>query len=310
MNETVIPFDPTKLARVWRRVRQDAAETIAKVRGELTCNFPPPADGYEEDENFVYLPVTTLVRHGDEVRQTTITFAIGEGVLVTLEPPGGYAVFDRAMQQLRRRPEMAASAHGVMLVLLQAMNSTANQMIELASAALEAMNDQIDLIIRGVVTERRRELGVSDIGETMAALNDKEELVSRIQEGQLLLQRAARYLRLEIDATNTDLRSAVEGFISDAQGVKEHAGFEHDKLRYLQNSVMTTLNVKQNQIVKVFTIITAVFLPPTLVGTFYGMNFAVMPELSWEHGFVVTIMLTLASALLPLLYIRQKGWLR
>ena len=62
--------------------------------------------------------------------------------------------------------------------------------------------------------------------------------------------------------------------------MKEHAGFEHDKVRYLQQSVMTSLNMKQNQIVKVFTIITAVFLPPTLVATFYGMNFAVMPELS------------------------------
>jgi len=47
---------------------------------------------------------------------------------------------------------------------------------------------------------------------------------------------------------------------------------------------MTTLDVKQNQIVKVFTIITTVFLPPTLIATFYGMNFSVMPELSFGAG--------------------------
>lgn len=92
--------------------------------------------------------------------------------------------------------------------------------------------------------------------------------------------------------------------------MKEHATFEHEKARYLQQSVMTSLGVKQNQIVKVFTIITAVFLPPTLVATFYGMNFAVMPELSWRWGFTVTIAMTLAAALLPLIYIRRKGWLR
>ncbi|KRB43572.1 hypothetical protein ASE02_20355 [Phenylobacterium sp. Root700] len=112
-------------------------------------------------------------------------------------------------------------------------------------------------------------------------------------------------------ATNGDeLRLHVETLLSDIGSVKERAGFEHDKLRYLQNSVMTSLNVKQNQIVKVFTIITAVFLPPTLVATFYGMNFAVMPELAWKHGFAATIVLTLLSALLPLVYIKQKGWLR
>lgn len=63
------------------------------------------------------------------------------------------------------------------------------------------------------------------------------------------------------------------------------------------------MNIKQNQIVKVFTIITAVFLSLTLVGTFYGMDFAVMPELSWEHGFLYCMIFTLA-------YIKYKGWLR
>ena len=52
------------------------------------------------------------------------------------------------------------------------------------------------------------------------------------------------------------------------------------------------------------------FLPPTFVATFSGMNFAVMPELAWEHGFTATIIQTLLAALLPLLYIKRKGWLR
>ena len=55
----------------------------------------------------------------------------------------------------------------------------------------------------------------------------------------------------------------------------------NNKVHYLQNSVVGLLNIKQNQIVKVYTNINAVFLPPTLVATFYGINFAVMQELSW-----------------------------
>jgi magnesium transporter len=74
--------------------------------------------------------------------------------------------------------------------------------------------------------------------------------------------------------------------------------------------VMTWLNVKQNQIVKVFTIITAVFLPPTLIATFYGMNFTWMSELDWQQGFLVTTLMTLVAALIPLAYIKHKGWLR
>ena len=67
---------------------------------------------------------------------------------------------------------------------------------------------------------------------------------------------------MEANGGDAELKGLVETLLSDIDGVKQHASFEHDKVRYLQQSVMTSLNVKQNQIVKVFTIITAVFLPP------------------------------------------------
>jgi magnesium transporter len=194
-------------------------------------------------------------------------------------------------------------------LILQSLNQASNQVVELTSAGLEEMNDEIQYIMGGVDADGR-EIGVSDISDTMASLNEQEELVSRLQECQLLLARAARYLRAEIDSSDTQLKTLADILVADIDGVKEHAGFEHDKVRYLQQSVMTSLNVKQNQIVKVFTIITAVFLPPTLIATFYGMNFSVMPELSWMYGFTATIILTLVAALLPLIYIKQKGWLR
>ena len=154
-------------------------------------------------------------------------------------------------------------------------------------------------------------MGVTDLLETMRSLNETEELISKCVEAQLSLARAVRYLGGEVDnITEAELQAVVNELAGDVFGVKEHAYFEHEKVRYLQNAVTNILNIKQNQIVKVFTIITAVFLPPTLVGTFYGMNFAVMPELSWQHGFIYSMMLTLGAALLPLAYIKKKGWLR
>ncbi|MBB5084836.1 CorA family divalent cation transporter [Nonomuraea endophytica] len=98
-----------------------------------------------------------------------------------------------------------------------------------------------------------------------------------------MLARAARHLRVELDAEQAQPDGLLYILIADIDGVKEHARYEHDKVRYLQQSIMTSPDVKQNQIVKVFTIITAVFLPPTLIATFYGMNFTMMPELAWDH---------------------------
>jgi magnesium transporter len=53
-----------------------------------------------------------------------------------------------------------------------------------------------------------------------------------------------------------------------------------------------------------------VLLTPTLVGTMHGMDFSYMPASSWEWGFPVTIALTFLSAILPLIYIKKKRWLR
>lgn len=309
MTDLIMTPAPAISPTVWLRLRRGDGAALAHAAAVHGCRFPAADDVFEEDARFLYLPVASLVRDGAEVRQQTVVFALGDDILITLEPADGFPAFDRAPAMLARRPDLGPGRTAVMYVLLLALNANTDHVLGLASGALESVNDRIRMIAEGR-DETGREIDSGDIHDAMADLNDKEELISRIQESQLLLERAARYLRQEIGGGTRALRAYVETLISDIASVKEHAGFEHDKVRYLQNSVMTSLSIKQNEIVKVFTIITAVFLPPTLVATFYGMNFAVMPELAWKHGFSFTILLTLLAALLPLLYIKKKGWLR
>lgn len=312
MNEHGAPgraLDSAQLARIWIRLTTDDSRAIAQVCQDHKVEFPATQEGVGEDQDSIYMAATSVVPAGDGFQQQTVVFALNEKVVVTLEPPGHFAPFEKAIARFKRHANLTQTPQDVMHTLLQAMNDTTSQTLELISRSLETMNDQIGRITSGV-DESGREIGVSDISGTMIELNEREELISRCLESQLLLARAARYLRMELNGTDTERRSLVEVLLSDIDGVKQHASFEHEKVRYLQQSVMTSLNVKQNQIVKVFTIITAVFLPPTLVATFYGMNFAVMPELAWAHGFTATIIQTLLAALLPLWYIRRKGWLR
>lgn len=301
--------DVTASEKVWIQLLADDREAIDAARTVWKVDFPPSQKGLGEDDLYYYLPVTLTLRLGDEFHAETIIFALGDGPLITLQSAPDLPPLDRLVQRLTGNPAIARNGKDAMRLILRAMNLASDQVIEAVSVSLESMNDEI-LRLTGGRDEKGREIGVSDVNETMLRLNEMEELIARVQESQLDLARCSRYLRSEIGNRDTELRSEVEMLQADISGVKEHATFEHEKVRYLQQSVMTSLGVKQNQIVKVFTIITAVFLPPTLVATFYGMNFAVMPELSWEWGFTVTIGMTLAAALLPLVYIRRKGWLR
>ncbi|MBN0927068.1 magnesium transporter, partial [Pseudomonas aeruginosa] len=67
--------------------------------------------------------------------------------------------------------------------------------------------------------------------------------------------------------------------------------------------------IEQNSIIKVFSIAAVLFLPPTLVGTVYGMNFKDMPELNWSIGYPMALGMMVVSAILPYLWFKFKNWL-
>ncbi|MEU5978320.1 CorA family divalent cation transporter [Streptomyces sp. NPDC047315] len=302
-------YEVASLRKHWMQVPAGDAAALAKAERATGVDFAAAGDRVWEGDTFVYLPIAINVRSGTTVRRERLVFALGDDVLVTLQPEVPFPPFDKALARLRRLPHLAQSAHGVMYALLYALNEAQERVIDYASDALEAMSDEITLATDGY-DDRGREIGVGNMQDTIARMNSAEEIVSRSQESQLLLARAARHLRAEAEGRTPALAPLIDVLIDDINGVKEHASYEHDKVRYLQQSIMTSLDVKQNQIVKVFTIITAVFLPPTLIATFYGMNFTNMPELTWKHGFLVTTLLTFVAALIPLWYIRRRGWLR
>lgn len=296
-----------ELRQHWTQLAADDTTKIETIRRERGVDFQvAPGKVWETDE-FIYLPVTVEHQHRGSVTRETVTFALADDHLVTLQPRVPYELFDKAVVRMRRIAGLSTSPQGIMYALLWALNEASGRVVEFASQALEEMGDDVREATEGH-DATGRQLGVNDMLQTISTMHSAEGILSRAQESQLNLARAARHLRAEV--TDTELATRVDILTADINGIKEHAGFEHEKVRFLQQSIMATLDVKQNEIVKVFTIITAVFLPPTLIATFYGMNFTNMPELSTEHGFLITTILTLVAAVIPLWYIRRRGWLR
>jgi len=296
---------------LWLEINAPTAEESAAVRKRFGVDTQPHTANVIDDGNFLYLRSQLVsLRSSGTFYFGLVTFVLGERIVATLCDDPDFHPFGPALQRCGRKPSNAESAKAMLRVLLQVANDGASAAIDRIADDLEQSAEEISAISDGF-NEEGKELGVSDLSNNMRTLNEKEDLISHCLEAQLSLARTVRHLNGEVDnLTEVELQGLVTELIGDVNGVKEHATFEHEKVRYLQNAMTNILNIKQNQIVKVFTIITAVFLPPTLVGTFYGMNFAVMPELSWKHGFIYSMLLTLGAALLPLLYIKHKGWLR
>ncbi|HEY0647122.1 CorA family divalent cation transporter, partial [Phenylobacterium sp.] len=67
--------------------------------------------------------------------------------------------------------------------------------------------------------------------------------------------------------------------------------------------------IEQNGIIKFFSVVAVVFMPPTLVASIYGMNFDVMPELHWALGYPLAVLMMLVAGILPVLWFKRRGWL-
>ncbi len=69
------------------------------------------------------------------------------------------------------------------------------------------------------------------------------------------------------------------------------------------------VHLQQNKIIKIFTIVSVIFLPPTLIASMYGMNFDVMPELHWKYGYIWAIALMILFVAGILWFFKRRKWL-
>lgn len=97
--------------------------------------------------------------------------------------------------------------------------------------------------------------------------------------------------------------------IKDADSLVSHTSFLFERLEYLQNTFLGLIDMEQNKIIKIFTVMTVVFMPPTLIASLYGMNFHFMPETQWKYGYPMALGLMVLSSLMTLFFFRWKKWL-
>ena len=96
----------------------------------------------------------------------------------------------------------------------------------------------------------------------------------------------------------------------DIESLDGHTSFLFDKINFLMDATVGFININQNKIIKIFSVASVAFLPPTLIASIYGMNFKWLPELEWSLGYPFAIVLMVTSAIAPFWYFRRRGWLK
>ncbi|MDL2243554.1 magnesium/cobalt transporter CorA [Bacteroidales bacterium OttesenSCG-928-J19] len=148
--------------------------------------------------------------------------------------------------------------------------------------------------------------------DALIAIKNLQEQTMMFRENTIDKQRAVSNM-LRSSLVPNDIRPKLTILIKDINSLLEHIRFGFDRLDYLQDTFLGLLNIQQNKIIKIFTIISVIFMPPTLIASIYGMNFGEshgMPELEWGvKGYIWALALMVLSSMSILIYFRKKKYL-
>ena len=142
----------------------------------------------------------------------------------------------------------------------------------------------------------------------MDGLADQEDLIGKIRLCLMDAQRDIRFLIRQPQMPKKYRKLGAE-LLLDIDSLMPHNDFLSEKADFLLNATQGFINMEQNRLLKIFSVAALIFLPPTLIAGIYGMNFESMPELSWAWGYPMALGLIAVAAVVPILYVRLKGWL-
>jgi magnesium transporter len=257
-------------------------------------------------ENSVRYMTATLICHSDtETPKTTVvTFILGNGRLVTVrydEP----RPFNMLASRLTRSCAPTATGESVMIDLLDAV-------IDRCADILERIGADVDRTSQGIFErEANADHSLKSFREILKDIGKKGDLNSKVRESLVSIGRLVLFLANEAEGLRLqkDQRSLVKSMARDVSSLTDHSSFLANKVTFLLDALLGMVNLEQSNVTKIFSVVAVVLLPPTMVASIYGMNFSNMPELGWEFGYPIALLVMLASSILPYLYFRWRGWL-
>jgi magnesium transporter len=186
------------------------------------------------------------------------------------------------------------------------------QIIDRLADLIERMQSDIDKLSQTVFGTDKDARGNGErYDQALKTVGKQGDLTTRARESLLSINRLLTFFSFANDQTATD--KAVKGRIKtaarDVGSLSDHLNYLNGQITLLLDATLGLISIDQNRIIKIFSVVAVIFMPPTLVASIYGMNFHSMPELSWEFGYPLAIGLMVLSALVPIWYFRRRGWL-
>ena len=257
-------------------------------------------------ENGASYMTATLMCQSDTLtpKTTPVTFILSGHRLITVryDEPRPFMIVGN---KLARICPPAVTGAAVLMDLLDAV-------IDRAADILERVGSEVDQISHDIFeSEAEGADRTRSYNEILKAIGKKGDLASKVRESLVSIGRLLLYLANEADSMRwaKEARAQLRGMQRDVHSLSDHAAYLSNKIQFLLDAMLGVVTIEQNNVIKIFSVAAVALMPPTLIASIYGMNFRHMPELDWQLGYPIAIVLMLLASALPYFFFRWKKWL-
>jgi magnesium transporter len=266
-----------------------------------------PSSRLYERNGVLYMTVSVLCGVADGVPETTpIGFVLTDNRLVTIRyaTPKPIRAFT---DHVRREPELAQDAPTVLVRLLDAI-------IDRLADELEDLSSEMGRISSHIFHRNMddRRIPAARLTALLTRIGRAQSLLAKSRYSAVSTSRMLSFLagtHLIHEERQEDTRRHLASLANDVASLSEHSSFLSDNLTFMLDASLGLISIEQNAAMKLFSWAALIFLPPTLIAGIFGMNFHHMPELDWTWGFPLSLVAIVASAVLPILYLKRRGWI-
>ncbi len=260
------------------------------------------------ERNGVLTLTTPMVSRGSsgDLAVAPIGFVVTTGRLLTLRYADSL-VFDRFAAHFRL-DDGKASGMLPFLGLLEALVDRLADVLELLGAELDDVSVKLfGRATGGSAPSRRRD---AFLQKTLADVGRHGAHVSQVRDGLLGIGRIVRFVGESATGwLHESEQRRLKVLERDITSLSDYDAQLTNKIQFLLDATLGFINIEQNNIIKVLTVVSIVGIPPTFIASLYGMNFKNMPELNWTYGYQYALSLIALSIVLPLFIFWRRGWL-
>ena len=247
---------------------------------------------YVETEDEIGINLNFLIQEKNSFSIEPVSFILKDKILIT-QRSREFRSFSETYRKMRGIKPLDGG--DIFLTILETR-------IDYDADLIEHITDKITEITKQMIGDKdpNRELllKITSMQETTITIREniveKQRILSSMLKSKMFPKEDYENMRI---------------MIKDVGSLLDHTSFNFERLEFLQNTFLGLVDMEQNRVIKIFTVVTVIFMPPTLIASLYGMNFKFMPELEEIWGYPFALLLMLLSSAMTLLFFRRKKWL-